>query len=261
MKVVILCGGQGTRIRGVSEDTPKPMVEIGNRPILWHIMKGYAQQGFKEFILCLGYKGHRIREYFLNYQARVSDVTLTLGDRDSLTFHQRHGEADWRVTLADTGLESLTGRRIKAIERYLGNDPDFMLTYGDGVADVDLHALAAFHAAHGAAMTVTGVRPPGRFGELAFDAEGRVSEFNEKPQATEGWISGGFFVCKRALFHHLGPGNVMLEQEPMRAIQAAGEMRVYRHYGFWQCMDTPRDHRLLNGLWESGEAPWKTWEE
>lgn len=259
MKVVILCGGQGTRIRDVAEDIPKPMVKVGDRPILWHLMKGYAAQGHTDFVLCLGYKGSKVREFFLNYQAYTSDVTLTLGAPDSAVYHQAHGESDWTVTLADTGAESLTGRRIKAVAPYLAGEEDFLLTYGDGLSDVDIADLVAFHKNHGKALTVTGVRPPGRFGELECDSVGRVTEFNEKPQATGGRISGGFFVCSRRALDFIPPDNVMFEQEPMRALLAAGELMVHTHDGFWQCMDTYRDYRLLNGLWDTGDAPWRMW--
>ncbi len=259
MKVVILCGGQGTRIRDVADNIPKPMIPLGHAPILWHVMKTYASWGHTEFILCLGYKGHTIKEFFLNYQAFTGDFTLTLGRDRSVEYHGDHDETGWKITLAETGLDSLTGTRVKRIARYLGNDEEFMLTYADGVADVNLDALLAFHRAHGKVMTVTGVRPPGRFGELGMDKNGTVTEFNEKPQAMDGCISGGYFVCNRKVLNYIGDDNMMLEQAPMRAIAAEGQMMVHRHDGFWQCMDTYRDYALLNELWAEGKAPWRRW--
>ena len=259
MKAVILCGGQGTRIRDVSEDLPKPMIKLGSKPIIWHIMKGYAAHNVTDFVLCLGYNGTKIKEFFLNFRIQASDVTVCLRDKPKVEIHGGFEEENWTVTLANTGEESLTGRRIGLIKDYVGKDDIFLLTYGDGVSDLDIGKTIAFHKEHGKAMTVTGVRPPGRFGELAFDDVGQVTEFNEKPQATEGWISGGFFVCSRKVFDYMGTDNVMLEEEPMRAIQAAGQLMVYRHEGFWQCMDTFRDYKLLNRLWETQPAPWKTW--
>jgi len=260
MKVVILCGGQGTRIRDVSEDLPKPMIPVGGRPILWHIMKLYAAQNFQDFILCLGYKGHAIKDFFLNYEARMADVTITLGRDRSLEYHGAVDEEGWKVTLADTGLNALTATRLAAIRRYIGEDEDFFLTYGDGVGNVDLNALLAFHRNHGKVATVTGVRPPGRFGEMTAATDGKVAEFNEKPQATGGTISGGFFVFNRRIFDYLAPtANQMLEEEPMRALVRDGELMLHCHDGFWQCMDTYRDYALLNSLWDAGKAPWRIW--
>jgi len=260
MKTIILCGGQGTRIRDVAENIPKPMIPIGGRPVLWHIMKGYAQAGHNEFVLCLGHRGEAIKEFFLDYRARIGDFTITLGDERRIAYHGDGDESGWRVTLADTGLATMTGARVKRIEKYVGDDANFLLTYGDGVADVNLSALVAFHESHGKIMTVTGVRPPGRFGELEHDGDGRVVEFNEKPQATGGRISGGFLVCRRDIFGYLDDReDLVFEQGPMRQLVADGEMMVYGHDGFWQCMDTARDHRLLSDLWQSGNAPWKTW--
>jgi glucose-1-phosphate cytidylyltransferase len=261
MKVVILCGGQGTRIRGVADDLPKPMIPIGGYPILWHIMNGYAAFGFKEFILCLGYKGSVIKDFFLNYNTRVADVTVDFARGGALSVHNEAREIDWRVTMAETGLDTLTGSRLKRIEPYIGNDEEFMLTYGDGVCDIDLRALVAFHRKSQALMTVSGVRPPGRFGEIEHDANGRVSEFIEKPQATGGRISGGFFVCRRQVFDYLDPRreNETLEAEPLKTIAREGKMAMYPHDGFWQCMDTYRDYALLNDIYEKGKAPWKVW--
>jgi glucose-1-phosphate cytidylyltransferase len=258
MKVVILAGGFGTRIRDVADDIPKPMIPIGPYPILWHIMKYFASFGHNDFVLCLGHKGNVIREFFLNYEAYTRDVTLELGNASSLSFHSDHGESDWKVTLAATGFSAMTGARVARIARYVGND-DFMLTYGDGVGDVDLDALVAFHKSHGKVLTVTGVRPPGRFGELR-SHQGMVTEFNEKPQATGGRISGGFFVANRRLFDYLAEDeNLVFEQEPMRRLVVDGNLMVFEHDGFWQPMDTSREYQLLNSLYTSGEAPWVRW--
>ena len=257
MKVVLLCGGQGTRIRDVADDIPKSMIPIGEFPIIWHIINHYARFGHKEFILCLGYKGNVLKEFFLNYDAFTHDFTLTMGRDKSVEFHGSHDGDGWKVTLANTGLAAMTGARIRRIRRYVGKDDNFLLTYGDGVSDVDLDSLVKFHKAHGRILTVTGVRPPGRFGEIEFEADGRVTEFNEKPQAAGGWISGGFFVCRRELFDYLDDEeNLVFEEGPMRALVEAGELRVYGHSGFWQCMDTFRDWKLLNGIWETGKALW-----
>lgn len=258
MKVVILCGGKGTRIRGVADDLPKPMIPVGGFPILWHIMKGYAAQGHKDFVLCLGYKSEVIKDFFLNYRTRVSDFTIDFAKGREITFHNLHSEVDWRVTLVETGQEALTGSRVKRVEPHIGDDEEFMLTYGDGVSDVDFDSLLAFHHAHGKVMTLSGVRPPGRFGELETGVDGAITEFNEKPQATGGRISGGFFVCNRRLFDYLDGSrdDVTLETEPMRRLAGEGEMMMYAHDGFWQCMDTFRDYQLLNDLWDRGTAPW-----
>lgn len=257
MKVVILAGGYGTRIRDVADNIPKPMIPIGPYPILWHIMKTYAYFGHKEFIICLGYKSQIIKDFFLNYEAYTRDFTIGFGDEGRLVYHSDHDESDWKVTLADTGLDSLTGMRVQKIKKYIGDDKHFMLTYGDGVGDVDINSLLEFHHEHGKILTVTGVRPPGRFGELIADDDGRISEFNEKPQATAGRISGGFFVCRREIFDYLDEHeNQMLEQEPMNRLVADGQLFLYPHDGFWQPMDTSREYQLLNSLYESGRAPW-----
>lgn len=260
MKTVILCGGQGTRIRDVAENLPKPMIPVGGLPILWHIMKHYATCGHKEFVLCLGYKGQAIKDFFLDYEAQTRDITVTLGTSRAIEYHTEHQEIDWRVTLADTGQEAMTGARIRKIKKYIGSDEHFMLTYGDGVGNVDIDALLRFHAAHGRILTVTGVRPPGRFGELMHSSEGRVLEFNEKPQATGGRISGGFFVCRREIFDYLAEGDdLVFEVDPMRKLVADGQMMMHEHDGFWQPMDTYRDYTYLNNLVAKGEAPWITW--
>lgn len=257
MKVVILAGGYGTRIRDVADDIPKPMILIGRYPILWHIMKYYASYGFKEFVLCLGYKSHVIKDFFLNYEAHTKDFTISLGRNNDVQFHTDHDESDWRVTLVDTGLDALTGARVRKIRNYIGDDENFMLTYGDGVGDIDLDGLLAFHKGHGKILTVTGVHPPGRFGELVAGAGDLVSEFNEKPQATGGRISGGFFVCRREIFDYLDEReDLMFEQGPMNRLVADHQMCLYEHNGFWQPMDTSREYQLLNSLYAKGNAPW-----
>lgn len=258
MKVVILCGGYGTRIREVADNIPKPMIPIGRFPILWHIMKYYASYGHREFILCLGYKGHAIKDFFLNYEAHTKDFTIQLGRHNTIEFHTDHQESDWKVTLAETGLEAMTGARIKRIQKYVGEE-DFMLTYGDGVGDINLDKLLAFHQSHGHALTVTGVRPPGRFGELVSN-KGSVVEFNEKPQATGGRISGGFFVVKEKIFDYLTDNEALVfEQQPMRQLVQNQQLMMYEHDGFWQPMDTHREYQLLNALYEQGHAPWVRW--
>ena len=259
MKVVILCGGMGTRLREETEYRPKPMVEIGGRPILWHIMKIYAHYGFTEFILCLGYKGWMIKEYFLNYAMMQGDFTVEIGKNNDIRFHNNQAEEGWKVTLAETGLNAMTGARVKRIEKYI-DDETFMLTYGDGVADVNLLDLLAFHNQHGKIGTVTGVRPPSRFGELFSKGE-QVVAFVEKPQSYEGLISGGFFVLNKQVFEYLDDDdNCIFEQKPLEQLVADGELMVYMHKGFWQCMDTYRDYLHLNRLWEQQEVPWKVWQ-
>jgi glucose-1-phosphate cytidylyltransferase len=256
MKVVILCGGYGTRIRDVTESLPKPMINIGPYPILFHIMKYYASFGHKEFILCLGYKSDVIKDYFLNLKAHTSDLSIDLATGNH-TYHSEQGRLDWNVTLAETGLSTMTGGRVKKIQKYLGRDESFMLTYGDGVGDVDLDSLVKFHASHNKILTVTGVRPPGRFGELNADRDGVVREFNEKPQASGGRISGGFFVARRELFDVIPDDETcVFEQEPIRSLVRRQQMTVYEHNGFWQPMDTYREYTLLNELFASGRAPW-----
>jgi glucose-1-phosphate cytidylyltransferase len=260
VKAVILCGGQGTRIRDASELLPKPMLPIGGKPIVWHIMKSYAQHGVREFVLCLGYKGWVVKEFFLNYRAMTTDLTVTLGRHDTLEFHNRHDEEDWKVTLAETGEATMTGGRVAAIRRYVEGDDLFLLTYGDGVSDVDIGATLAFHKRSGRVATVTAVRPPGRFGEMRID-DGAVTEFNEKPNATEGFINGGFFVMDaRRIWPYLGDDpQTVLEREPLRKLAADGQLVAFPHTGFWQPMDTAREYQLLNELWASGKAPWKSW--
>jgi len=260
MKVVILCGGMGSRIREASGSLPKPMLPIGGKPIVWHIMKMYASHGFKEFVLCLGYRSWMVKEYFLNYAAMTNDVVVQLGSDRRAPVALTNGEEDWNVVLAETGETTQTAGRVSAIRKYVQQDDLFLLTYGDGVADVDISSLLAFHRSHGRIATVTAVRPPGRFGELGIDGE-LVNEFNEKPQASGGFINGGFFVCDAGrIWEYLGEGaGVAFEREPLQRLAAEGELAAYRHLGFWQPMDTPREYALLNAMWESGDAPWKTW--
>ena len=260
IKVVILCGGFGSRLKEQTEVKPKPMVEIGRMPILWHIMKTYAHYGFHEFILCLGYKGEVIKEYFYNYEMLANDFTIELGTK-SFEVHSNHSESGWKVTLVDTGLNAMTGARVKRIERLIDGDT-FMLTYGDGVGDIDIDALLKFHRSHGKVMTVTGVHPPGRFGEMRANSSGIVTGFNEKPQVASGCISGGYFVCRNAIFDYLNDADdLVFEKEPMRRLVEDKQMMVYQHDGFWQPMDTHREYLLLNEMYENDQAPWVKWHE
>jgi len=256
--VVILCGGMGTRLREETEAKPKPMVKIGGKPILWHIMKIYAHHGFKDFILCLGYRGELIKDYFLNFDMLNNDFTITLGQNREIVKHNNLDESDWQVTLADTGPDTLKGARLKRIEKYITGD-EFMVTYGDGVADIDIKKLLAFHRAHGKLATVTGVRPPSLFGELKVNGD-KTALFSEKPQAAAGLISGGFFVFNRGLFDYLtAEDGCDFEKGPLERIAAAGQLTVYHHEGTWACMDTYRDVQYLNRLWEQDRAFWKAW--
>jgi len=257
MKVIILCGGLGTRLREETEFRPKPMVEIGGRPILWHIMKLYAFYGFKDFVLCLGYRGNMIKEYFLYYEAMNNDFTICLGRQNQIVYHNAHKEQDFRVTLVDTGLETMTGGRVKRVERYIDGDT-FMVTYGDGLADLDIRALIDFHHAHGRLATVTAVRPLSRFGILDVDDGGKVLNFAEKPQLS-GWASAGFFVFNRQVFDYLTGDDCVLEREPLERLAREGQLMAYRHTGFFYAMDTYREYKYLNELWASGQAPWKVW--
>jgi glucose-1-phosphate cytidylyltransferase len=260
MKAVILCGGQGTRIRDASELLPKPMLPIGNRPIVWHIMKGYSTHGIDDFVLCLGYKGWLIKEFFLNYRSVMCDITVHLGQNRPPDFRERLEHERWNVTLVDTGEQTQTGGRIAAVRSYLESDEPFCLTYGDGVADLDINKLLEFHRSHGKIATVTAVRPPGRFGEIRME-ESVVREFNEKPQAAGGFINGGFFVFDgRRIWDYLGDDPAtLLEKEPMQSLAADGQLVAYQHHGFWQPMDTLREYTLLNEMWDSGRAPWRSW--
>jgi glucose-1-phosphate cytidylyltransferase len=257
MKVVILCGGMGTRLREETEYRPKPMIEIGEKPILWHIIKMYSSYGFNDFLICLGYKGYVIKEYFSNYFLHQSDVTMDLG-KNKMEVHDSHAE-QWRITLVDTGLNTMTGGRIKRIKKYVGNDA-FMLTYGDGVADINLNRLLAFHKSHGRTATITAVQPSGRFGALDMDENDRVISFKEKPKGDNAWINGGFFVLESKIFDYIEGDRTVWEREPLEYLAKEGELAAYRHTGFWQPMDTLRDKNQLDELWGSGKPPWKTWE-
>lgn len=257
MHVVILCGGLGTRLREETEYRPKPMVPIGGRPILWHIMKTYAHHGHKKFILCLGYKGEVIKNYFRNYNWNTSDVTLTLGRSPKIDYHSSHEEEDWEVTLLDTGQATQTGGRLRQALDFVEGDR-FLATYGDGVTNSDINASIRFHESHDALASVTAINPPGRFGALELDKD-VVTAFREKPQRETAYINGGFFVFDRRVGDYLGGDDCVLEQEPMRKLAAANQIRAFKHDGFWQCMDTFREHQMLNGMWEKGEAPWKVW--
>lgn len=256
MKVVILAGGLGTRLSEETESKPKPMVEIGGHPILWHIMKGYGHQGLNEFVIALGYRGDVIKRFFLDYSHLSADLTISTST-GNVTLHDGSRD-DWRVHLVDTGLNTITGGRLKRLASLLG-DETFMLTYGDGVANVDLGALLRFHKSHGKLATVTAVRPPARFGGLSFDESNRVSRFTEKPQIGEGWINGGFFVLEPAVLNYIDGDATHWEREPLERLAAEAQLFAYRHEGFWQSMDTLRDVRLLNSLWNEGRAPWKIW--
>lgn len=260
MKAAIFCGGQGTRIRGVDEALPKPMLPIGNRPIVWHIMKLYAHYGVEDFVLCLGYKSWLFKEWFLNYRAMLTDITLDLSRPDQFTFEGGADTESWRVTLAETGLDTMTGGRLARIRRHLPSSGPLLVTYGDGVADIDISALLRYHASHGKVATLTVVRPPSRFGEMEVDS-GRVVRFTEKPQISEGSINGGYFVFDAARIWDYLPDDpsLILEREPLQRLAEQGELAAYRHEGFWQPMDTPREFRDLNDLWDSGRAPWKVW--
>lgn len=258
MQVVILCGGLGTRMREETEFRPKPMVPIGTRPILWHVMKYYASFGHHDFVLCLGYKGEVIKEYFYHYDMMNSDLTLNLGNRARMEVHQAHDEASWNVTLADTGLATLKGARLKRAQRYV-RDETFLMTYGDGLSDVDIGALVAFHRSHGRIATVTGVNPTSQFGELRVDGD-RVTGFLEKPKALNALINGGYFVFNRGIFDFLSEDEGCdLEVGALQAVAAAGELMVFAHGGNWACMDTLRDRERLNRMWDRGDAFWRRW--
>jgi len=256
LKTIILAGGLGTRLSEETVLKPKPMVEIGGHPILWHILNTYAHHGFNEFLLALGYKGEVIKEYFLNFRALNGDITVDLA-AGTHTVHATRAMT-WRVHLVDTGLHTQTGGRIKRLGSWLGEDDTFMLTYGDGVGDVDIPALLAFHRAHGRLATVTAVRPPARFGGLALEGD-QVVRFAEKPQTGEGWINGGFFVLHRRVLDYIDGDGSLWELDPLERIAADGQLMAYKHEGFWQPMDTIREKNLLEELWSSGKAPWKVW--
>lgn len=257
MKTVILCGGQGTRIREESELKPKPMIQIGGMPILWHIMKHYAHYGFTDFIVCLGYMGHMIKDYFYNYEMLSNDFTVELGTKN-IEIYPKHNEHGWKVTLVDTGTNAMTGSRVKQVERYIDGDR-FMLTYGDAVTDLNIRQLLDYHQSHGKIGTVTGVTPPSRYGELVLN-EDRVVSFMEKPEAHTNFINGGYFVLERKFFEYLSDDeNCVLERAPVERLVSDGHLKVYPHRNFWQCMDTYRDFKYLSELWKSGTPPWKIW--
>jgi glucose-1-phosphate cytidylyltransferase len=256
MKVVLLAGGLGTRLSEETVLRPKPMVDIGDKPILWHIMKIYSAYGYTDFVVCLGYKGYFVKEYFANYFLHQSDVTIDL-NKNSIETH--HSDAEpWRVTLVDTGKQTMTGGRIKRIQKYIGDEP-FLLTYGDGVGNIDIGALVNHHNSAGKMVTVTTVQPSGRFGAIGLSADDTVTSFLEKPKGDGAWINGGFFVCQPNVFDFIEGDNTTWEREPMEAIAALGQMSAYKHHGFWKPMDTLRDKQELEADWNNGTAPWKIW--
>lgn len=255
MKAVILAGGLGTRISEESYLKPKPMIEIGGKPILWHIMKTYSHHGINDFVICCGYKGYVIKEYFANYFLHMSDVTFDM-TRNSMTVHHRYVEP-WQVTLVDTGENTLTGGRLKRVRKHLGDEP-FCFTYGDGVSDIDISALTAFHASHGKLATVTAIQPPGRYGALGIEGD-QVSSFQEKPAGDGAWINGGYFVLDPAVIDRIEGDQTSWESEPLIALAAEQQLMVHKHAGFWQAMDTLRDKNQLEALWTQGTPPWKVW--
>ena len=256
MKAIILAGGFGTRLTEETEQKPKPMVEIGGRPILWHIMKHYSHYGFGDFVIALGYKGEVVKRYFLDYARLMSSLTVRLGSGEVTARNSCH--EDWTVHLIDTGLHTMTGGRLKRLAPLIGRET-FLMTYGDGVSNVNLADLLEFHRRHGKLATVTAVRPPARFGALVIDGE-HVARFSEKPQASEGWINGGYFVLEPVVLDYIADNEMALEAEPVERLAAEGQLMAYCHEGFWQCMDTLRDLRMLESLWDSGRAPWKIWQ-
>lgn len=258
MKVVILAGGLGTRISEESHLKPKPMIEVGDAPILWHIMKYYSSYGFNEFIICCGYKGYVIKEYFADYYLHRSDITFDFADNNRMIVHNNVAEP-WKVTIIDTGLNTMTGGRLKRIQKYVG-DETCMMTYGDGVSDVDLDALLKFHREHGKAATLTAIQPGGRFGVLDIDESQTVRQFSEKAKEDGGWINAGFMVLEPEAFSYIEGDATYFEKEPLENLALDGKLAAYRHNGFWKCMDTMRDKGMLDELWNSGKAPWKRWE-
>lgn len=258
MKVVILCGGLGTRLREETEFRPKPMVPVGNRPILWHIMKFYAHYGYKEFILCLGYKGEVIKDYFRNYQWYSNDVTLKLGPKPQITYHSQHAEEDWQVTLLDTGQTTQTGGRVRRALAHIPED-EFLLTYGDGLCNVPLPKLIDFHRGHGGLATLTAVRPSGRFGELGLSGD-TITSFREKPDSEVGYVNGGFFVLNKKVGDYLKADSSIFEFDALPKLAEDGKLRAFRHDDFWQCMDNPREVEILNKLWQQDSPPWRVWD-
>ncbi|MBO5368700.1 glucose-1-phosphate cytidylyltransferase [Methanocorpusculum sp.] len=259
MKVLILAGGMGTRLSEETNIIPKPMVEIDGKPILWHIMKIYSSHGYNDFIILLGYKGYVIKEYFANYFLHKSDVTFNMKE-NKMTIHEEHCEP-WSVTLIDTGLHTMTGGRVKRAQKYVGDEP-FMLTYGDGVSDIDIGKLVEFHKAHGKAATMTSVQPEGRFGALVFNENGEVTSFAEKPKGDGAWINAGFFVCEPKVFDYITEGDTTIfERSPLENLAKDRELYTYHHDGFWKCMDTLRDKQQLQAMCDEGNAPWISWDE
>lgn len=258
MKVVILAGGFGTRISEESHLKPKPMIEIGGNPILWHIMKSYSYYGYNDFIICLGYKGYAIKEFFADYYLHTSDVTFDFANKNKMTIHNNVSEP-WKVTLVDTGLNTMTGGRIKRIQKYVGNER-FMLTYGDGVSDVNMNEIEAYHNNSGKYLTMTAIQPGGRFGVLDINDEtNNIREFVEKSKEDGGWINAGFMVVEPEVFNYIEDDSTVFEKEPLEKLAKEGNLMAYKHNGFWQCMDTQRDKGLLERLWRENRAPWKTW--
>ncbi|CAK0744408.1 Glucose-1-phosphate cytidylyltransferase [Gammaproteobacteria bacterium] len=256
MKAVILAGGLGSRLSEETVARPKPMIEVGGRPILWHILKIYSAHGIQEFLICLGYKGYLIKEYFVNYFVHMSDITVDV-TKNQLEVHQNNAEP-WKVTLVDTGPDTMTGGRLKRVRDYLGEE-DFCFTYGDGVGNVNISQLISFHKAHGKLATVTAVQPPGRFGALVLSDQNQVLGFQEKPQGDSGWINGGFFVLNPKVIEYIESDTTFWERDPMERLVAENQLSAYLHQGFWQPMDTLRDKNYLEELWEKGNAPWKVW--
>ena len=259
MKAVILCGGQGTRLREETEFRPKPLVNVGGHPILWHIMKTYAHYGVQEFVLCLGYRGEMIKEYFLSYEAMSNDFTIRLGQNQEISFHGAHLEQDYAITLAETGAETMTGGRIKRVAKYVDDDT-FLVTYGDGLSDVNITELLAFHKSHGKLATLTAVKPVSRFGVLNIGKGAEVDQFIEKP-SLHGWINAGYFVFDRKVLDYIGGDEEVLERQPLEKLSTEGQLMAYRHEGFFFAMDTYREYLALNKMWDEGDAPWKTWED
>jgi len=257
MKVVILAGGFGTRLSEYTESIPKPMVTIGGKPILWHIMKVYSSHGINDFIICCGYKGYLIKEYFANYFLHMSDVTYDMAN-NSMKVHQQRSEP-WRVTLVDTGEKTLTGGRLKRVADYVKNESEFCFTYGDGIGDIDVTQLITFHREHGRQATLTATRPPGRYGALKFGENNSVASFQEKPDGDGSWINGGYFVLKPETLNRIKDDQSSWEGDALRGLATDGQLSAFEHHGFWQPMDTLREKNLLNELWDKGQAPWKTW--
>lgn len=256
MKVLILAGGLGSRLSEETSSRPKPMVEIGGKPILWHIMKQYSYYGFNDFVILCGYKGYMIKSYFANYYRHMADMTVDMAN-NSIEYHKNHAEP-WKITLIDTGLETMTGGRIKRVKDYVGSEP-FMLTYGDGVASININDLYKFHQNHGKVITMTSVQPEGRFGALVINNEYKVTDFKEKPNGDGAWINAGFFVCNPAVFDYLENDQTIFERQPLENLAKDGELFTFRHTGFWKPMDTLRDKNELEEMWRSNNAPWKIW--